>query len=150
MFIFKLFGVTLIVTTSTLIGFLKSRSLIERRKKLSLLLDGTNALYNYIDQGEFELEIAVNQAFGKCGFLSAYNGQIVCDDIDLKKDKLLIDEFFMRLGYSTKKIECDSINHFTLKLNSRLKEASNDATQKCRVYQTLGVCAGLTIGILLI
>ncbi len=150
MFIVKVFGVVLIVASSTSIGILKSTSLFKRREKLSLLLDGVNTLYNYIQQSEFELKSAIKNAFLKCDFLKFSGDVILCDSFDLKNDKAIIEEFFMCLGNSTKKVECDNINHFKLKLNASLKEAENDITQKSKIYQTLGVCIGLTIGILLI
>ena len=116
MFIFKIVGVCLIIASSTYIGFLNSKSLVERRRKLLLLLDGVNTLYNHIEQGEFELEIAIKNAFCKCNFLTFGNEKIVCDDNDLKKDKFLVNDFFMRLGRSTKKVECDHINLFITKI----------------------------------
>ncbi len=150
MFIIRIFGVLLIVVSCAFVGTLKSRALFERRKKLLMILDGANTLYNYIDQGEFELETAVKNAFCKCRCLQLYKNETTCDDDDLKKDKALIEEFFSHLGRATKKIECDHINHFILKLKSHLKEAEDDVEQKSKVYQMMGICSGLTIGILLI
>ncbi len=150
MFIIKAIGVFLIVVSSALIGLLKSRSLQERRKKLGLLLDGTNIFLNYIQQGECELEIAIKNAFLKCNFLNLNGKKILCCDNDLKNDKALIEDFFRVLGNSTKMIECNRINQFKIKLKSRLNEAENDVAQKVKIYQILGICIGLTIGILLI
>lgn len=150
MFIIKIFGVVLVVASSSIIGFLKSRSLVERNKKLLLLSDAVNTFYNYIEQGGFELDFSIKNAFSKCNFLTFGHNEILCNDSDLKKDKSLIEEFFVRLGNSTKKVECDHINHFILKLKTVLVDAQNDVTQKSKVYQTLGVCVGLTIGILFI
>lgn len=138
------------VTSSSVIGFLKSRSLVERHKKLLLLSDAVNTFYNYIEQGGFELDFLIKNAFSKCNFLTFGRNEILCNDSDLKKDKSLIEEFFVRLGNSTKKVECDHINYFILKLKTVLVDAQNDVAQKSKVYQTLGVCVGLTIGILFI
>ncbi len=150
MFVIKIIGILLVVATCAFIGTLKSRALFERRKKLMLVLDGVNMLYTYIDQGEFELHIAINNAFSKCTFLQFCKDEILCDDEDLKKDKLLIEDFFSRLGNATKKIECDHINYFILKLKVHLKQSEEDIEQKSKIYQIMGICGGLTAGILLI
>lgn len=150
MFLIKCFGIALVVLSIAFIGFLKSRSLIERYKKLSLFSDCTNNLYNYIEQGGLELAVAIKSAFLKCEFLTMQRDKILCNDNDLKRDKLFIEEFFIGLGSSTKKVECDRIKHFNLKLKTRIKEAEDNVIQKSKVYQTMGVCVGLAIGILLI
>lgn len=150
MFIIRLFGVFLVVVASSFFGFLKSNSLTQRYKKLLQLSDCVNTLYNYIEQGGFELDFLVKNVFLKCKFLTFNGSAIECNDGDLEKDKEFIEGFFARLGNSTKKVECDQISHFILRLKSVLSDAKNDVTQKCRVYQTLGVCAGISIGILLI
>ena len=150
MYPIKFLGVILIVICSSLIGVFKSRALHQRRKKLSMLLDGVNALYNHIEQGEFELKAAVKNAFCKCGFLNLSGREVLCADTDLKKDKALIEEFFASLGRATKKIECDNINHFAIKLKSCLKDAENDVINKSKIYRILGVCSGLVLGILFV
>ena len=86
MFTIKIIGVLLVVVTCSFIGTLKSRALFERRKKLLLVLDGVNMLHAYIDQGEFELHIAINNAFSKCIFLRFCEDKILCEDEDLKND----------------------------------------------------------------
>lgn len=150
MLVIKFLGVVLVVCSGSFIGFLKSGKLIQRYKKLSLLIEGTNLLYEYINQENFELEIAIKNAFYKCCFLKFKGGKCFCDDNDLKNDKSLIEEFFNTLGHSSKKIECDRINCFKLKLIKELNYAKNDVDQKSKTYKTLGVCFGLILGILLI
>ncbi len=147
----KLLGIALVVFTSSLIGFLKSRSLVARCKKLSLLCDGINALYEHIDGGGIELACAIKSSFSKCDFLRFENGRTLCSDNDLNgEDKRAVDSFFLSLGSSAKRLECDRINNFRLKIKTSLKEAENDASQKSKIYQTFGICIGLTVGILLI
>ena len=146
----KLVGIILIIASSTFIGFLKSHSLAARCKKLMLILDDTNTLYEYIEQGGVTLDSAIRYSFSNCDFLSYENGKILCFDNDLKGDAAEIEDFFMCLGTSVKKTECDRINSFKQKMNTRLKEAENNVVQKSKIYQTLGICIGLTIAILLI
>ncbi len=150
MFVVKIFGIVLIVFSCAFIGFLKSYALTSRCKKLSLILDGVNILYENIEQSGNELHIAIENSFEKCSFLKCENGMFICHDIDLKKDKSLIEEFFISIGSSTRKIECDRINNFKIKLKTHIRDAENDYEQKGKLYGTLGICIGLAIAILLI
>lgn len=151
MFVIKLFGIFLIVITCVAVGFLKSLSIKNRSKKLSAFWDGLNTLYEYIEQGGCELDIAIKNSFTQCGFFSYRNGRFLCLDNDLNsEDKAMIDGFFEGLGLSAKKAECDRINGFKFKMKTHLKEAENDVLQKSKIYQTFGICIGLTIGILLV
>lgn len=146
----RMSGIALIVFSCAFIGFLKSHNLATRYKKLLLLLDGANTLYENIEQCGNTLDVAIKNSFGQCGFLKCEKGLFVCIDADLKKDKFLIEEFFKGLGSSTQKTEFDRINSFKVKLKTHIKEAQNDSEQKGKIYATLGVCTGLIIAILLI
>ncbi|MBQ8739932.1 MAG: stage III sporulation protein AB [Clostridia bacterium] len=151
MLLFKISGIFLIVIVCSAAGLLKSLSIKNRSKKLSAFCDGLNTLYEYIEQGGCELDIAIKISFSKCVFLQHKNGRFLCLDNDLKgEDKAMIDGFFDGLGSSAKKAECDRINSFKLKMKTHLKEAENDVSQKSKIYQTFGICIGLAIGILLI
>ena len=147
----KLIGIVLIVFASTLAGFLKSRSLLNRSKKLLLLLDGVNMLFEYVEQEGCELSEAVKNSFCKCDFLNLKENIDLSCESDLKKDdKLEIVSFFSLLGSGVKKLECDRIINFKAKVKSLHSAAEKDVLQKCRIYQTFGICIGLSIGILLI
>lgn len=152
MMIFKILGVVMIAVSSALIGFLKSRSLMLRCKKIELVYDGTAILYECINQGGCELDCALKNAFLKCDFLQFEKGRYSCNnDSDLTDDdKALINDFLKEVGKSVKSVECDRINAFRIRVKSRFDEAQKNCAQKCKVYQTFGVCIGLIIGILLI
>lgn len=151
MFLVKFLGIFLIVTACTATGFLKSLSIKNRSKKLSVFCDGLDTLYEYIEQCGCELQVAIKNSFLKCVFLQHKNGKILCIDNDLKQDeKTIINNFFEGLGASSKKIECDRIKDLKSKMKIYLKEAENDLLQKGKIYQTFGICIGLSIGILLI
>ncbi len=147
---FKLFGIILIVAACITAGFLKSFSLKTRCKKLSLFCEGIDMLYQYIEQSGCEIERAVKNSFDKCDFLIFECGKPFCDDIDLKNERSEINDFFKRLGTSAKKTECDRISQFNLKFKKYYCEAEKEMVQKCKIYQTFGICIGLAIGILLI
>jgi hypothetical protein len=151
MLVVKLFGVLLVVFVSAVMGFLKSRSLTNRSTKLAMLFDGTNMLFEYIEQEGCELDEAVKKSFKNCDFLSFKNGVEISCDADLNnEDKAETENFFALLGTGTKKTECDRIANFKLKIKSLHTAAEKEASQKCRIYQTFGICIGLSIGILLI
>lgn len=147
----KFTGVLFIIISTSLIGFLKSRSLNLRVKKLLRLSGGLSLFYEYVEQGSFEIYTAVENAFKDCDFLQIKSNNIICTDCDLAPDEQNeINSFFKSLGSGFKKEECDRIKNFELYIKKHLKTAENDVRQKCRLYQTLGVCLGLMLGILLI
>lgn len=151
MHLLKFIGIILVILSSTLIGFFKSRLLVLKSKKLSLFLDGLNTLYEYIKQEGCELSVAIANSFFKCDFLKFEENQALLCGGDFKDcEKKEIKEFFSLLGSSGKQTECDRINGFKLKIKKMCDDAQNDAAQKCKIYQTFGICIGLAIGILLI
>ncbi|MBR5472572.1 MAG: stage III sporulation protein AB [Clostridia bacterium] len=151
MLLFKFLGIFLIVCSCATVGFLKSFSVKARYKKLSCFYERLNTLYEHVESGGCELEKALKNSFLTCDFLTFQNNRIYCRDNDLTKDdKSLIDEFFLSLGYSVKKIECDRIKAFAITLKTRLKQVENEATQKSKIYQTLGICTGLALGVFFI
>lgn len=151
MLLFKILGIFLIVVTCATVGFLKSFSIKTRCKKLSSFYERLNTLYEYVESGGCELEKALKNSFFACDFLSFQKDGIYCYDNDLtKEDKALIDEFFLSLGHSVKKVECDRIKEFATTVKTRLKQAENEAAQKSKIYQTLGICTGLALGVFFI
>ncbi len=147
----KIVGILLIIICCSMAGYLKSCHVKNRVKKLSLIYDGVQLLFEYIQQGKCELEKAVRKSFFKCGFIKFEKQNIFCSDFDLNvNDIKIVNEFFDSLGYSTKKAECDRIKAFSLVVQKRLNEAESERAQKSKIYQTFGVCIGLLIGILLI
>ena len=108
-------------------------------------------LREYIEQEGCELSKAIQHSFVGCDFLSFEGeGVFVCDK-DLKRSETdEIKDFFVALGSSSKKIECDRINNFKFKMERFYQEAERDVLQKCKIYQTFGVCIGLAAGILFI
>lgn len=150
MLVVKLVGIALIIAASTFIGYLKSYNLSARCKNLSLFLDGINALYENIEQGGETLDNAIANAFSKCSFLIREDEKFHCCDDFFKKDKNLIDDFFKYIGLSSKKVECDRINNFKIKVKKQINDAENENQQKGKIYRVLGLCVGLTIAILLI
>ena len=108
-------------------------------------------LYEYIEQEGCELSVAIKNSFSKCDFLSFEKQKIHCNDNDLQAEESQeIENFFSCLGSSVKKTECDRIVDFKLKIQKIYTAAENDVSQKCKVYQSIGICIGLAVGILLI
>ena len=151
MHITKLIGVLLIVLSCSAVGFLKSKSVCLRVKKLKLLHSGINSLFEYIEQDKYELKPAIENAFLKCNFITFENSNICCIDNDLTiEDKNLINDFLKSLGCSSKKSDCDRIKAFASLVQKNLTTAETERVQKSKIYQSFGVCIGLALGILLI
>ena len=147
----KLVGILLIIICCSMVGYLKSSHIKNRVKKLGLIYEGAQLLFENIQQGKYELGKAVKKSFIKCGFIKFEKQNIFCEDADLSaNDVKVVNEFLNSLGFSTKKIECDRIKNFGLLIQKRLSEAEAERAQKSKIYQTFGVCIGLLIGILLI
>ncbi len=151
MLIVKILGLLLVVAVCSFLGFLKGQSLKLRCKKLSLFYDGLNIFYEYIEQGGCTLAKAIKASFDKCDFIYYKGNDTFCYDNDLNAgDRGLIDEFFISLGHSAKKTECDRIRLCSIAVQKRLKEAQAESEQKSKIYLTFGVCIGLGIAVLLI
>lgn len=151
MLFIKFTGIFLTVISSIFMGFFKSRLLAERCKKLSKIYDGANTLYSYVEEGGCELCEALKYSFLGVEFITYKNGNIVCNDACLtKEDNELIKSFFNALGSSIKKTECEKINNFKIKLNTHIKNAEANYAQKAKIYQTFGICIGLTLAVLFI
>lgn len=151
LFFIKSMGVFLVVASFSFAGFLKAASLRARSKKLLLFCDGLHLLKEYIEIGSETLQETMEKSFRKCEFIKIQNSNIFCNDKDLSaQDNAAINEFFSSIGFSAKKTECEKINNFMLNIGERFEEAKNVAAQKCKIYQTFGVCIGLVVGIFLV
>ena len=147
----KIFGLILLVSSCSFFGFSKSFSVRARAKKLSLFCDGLALLYEYIEQGNFELEAAIKNAFSSCDFIAFKSLKPYCKDRDLStEDKEIINSFFKSIGHSAKKAECDRVAHCRAVIKKRADAAISDTERICKLYQTFGICIGLVLGILLI
>lgn len=151
MLLIKTIGIVLLVLFCVFAGFLKSFSVRSRGKKLSVFCDGLDLLYEHIEQGNCELDKALKSAFSKCDFLNFKATASACKDQDLTaEDRETINSFFLSLGASPKKAECDRIKHCRIVMKQRRDTALADAQRSCKLWQTFGICIGLTLGILLI
>ncbi len=151
MLIVKVLGMLLTVAACSLIGIFKGQTLKNRCKKLNAFCVGLDVFFEHIDDGGCELDEAIKGSFDKCDFLYHSNGDTFCYDNDLNAgDKAIIDDFFISLGHSAKKAECERIKLCKVRMQKRLNEAENESEQKCKVYSTFGICIGLGIAILLI
>ncbi len=142
MLIIKFSGLILVVTVCSLMGVLKGQAVKNRCKKLSLFCEALDTFYRYIEQGNYELDTAIEKSFDRCDFLND-------SDLDFH-DKALINDFFASLGHLPKKAECDRIKCCSIAAQRRLSDAEKEMTQKCKIYSTFGVCIGLGLAVLLI
>ena len=151
MWVFKASGVALVVLSCSMFGFCKSRSVSARAKKLSLFCGGLDLLFEYVEQGSLELEPAIEKSFAKCSFINKQQSGFVCVDCDLSsEDKDIITDFLSKLGFSAKKAECDRIAALKIVMQKRAQAAYDETAQKCKLWQSFGICIGLMLGILLI
>ena len=147
----KVLGIGFVVLSCTFAGFLKSRAVIRRKDNLADFCSGLEMLYEYISQGLSGLETALDKAFFKCDFLSFDGNAPIFNDCCLTPDeKTDITNFFKETGHSAKKFDLDRINAFKTVMTQHYNEALAETKQKCKLWQTGGICIGLIVGILLI
>ncbi|MDO4608690.1 MAG: stage III sporulation protein AB [Clostridia bacterium] len=142
MLIIKFLGLVLVVTVCSLIGVLKGQAIKLRCQRLRLFCESLDIFYEYIEQGNYELDRVIEKAFDRCDFLN--------DTYLNAQDKAMINDFFVSLGHSAKKAECDRIKCCSIAAQRQLAKAENDVTQKCKIYSVFGICIGLGIAVLLI
>ncbi len=147
----KVAGIIICVLSATLFGFLKGVSLKSRVKKLRQLSLALDTLYEHINYGEIPLEEALKKSFYSCDFIKLRGFSVTFQDSDFDaEERQIINEFFVCLGRSGKKAECERIKATAAILRKKEIQANNTVAEKAKLWQTGGVCIGLTIGILLI
>ncbi len=147
----KVSGIVICVLSTSLLGFLKGASLKSRVKKLRQLVQSLDTLYEHINYGEITLEEALKKSFYSCDFIRLRGSSVSFQDTDFDADeRQIINNFFACLGRSGKKAECERIKATAAILQKKEAQANSSVTEKAKLWQTGGVCIGVTIGILLI
>lgn len=149
--IVKITGISIFLLCSILFGFSKSHTLRMRELKLRKFYNGLDKLYEYISGGYENLEKALRFSFDDCDFIKVNASKSFCRCQELTSDDInFINNFLCSLGRSCKKAECERIRLCENTILKRIQQAENECDQKCRLWQSLGICIGLTVSILFI
>ena len=146
---FKLFGIVLIMISSTLFGFYKAQRLAKRKKRLSYIINALSCLSEQIKFGGGELKTILPSCFsGLKEFPFFDDNPTLFDDIT-DEDNEILRELFSNIGSGDSSAECDRIARAISQLGRKYAEATEEAEQKSKIWQCGGVSVGLAISILL-
>ena len=149
--VIKMFGILLVTLCPILFGFFKSFMLTMRCRKLFGFCEGLDTLGGCIKNGSCELKNALKKSFGKCDFIKIDKTKAFCSDCDLSaQDIQIINDFLSALGRGTREYEYNRILCFKSDIQKIARQLENEQKASCRLWQTGGICIGLTLGILLI
>ncbi len=148
--IFKLLGLVILLLSSTFLGVGAAKSLRYRCGKLNSICISLESLAGYISNGKMELDCVLARCF-KEEILTLKNEKPVINESGLtKEDAELFKEFLEGLGMQCLDGESKRISLYKgIFLKQRL-EAEERANRLCRLYNSLGFLAGLSICIILI
>lgn len=153
----KLILCMIVVVCSTMVGYSCSSKLYERKKILEnfvLLLKNysTQIRYNSPDLSTIFADNFMNYTF--CDdkpfghqwtqMLTGYKKVLTKEDISL------LTEFSKTVGTSDELGEQRNIDMYIELISANIEKASDDITQKSKLYRTLGLSLGLVVAILLI
>lgn len=144
---FKILGLLLILLSTTSFGFYKANRLVKRSRALGEICVSLEKLAELIKCGTGELKELLSLSFSdKIG-----NGnEIMIDDSLLKEDNELLKKLISEMGISHRETEYKHILLYKTLFEKRLREAENDSTRLCKLYNTLGFLTGLSICIFLV
>lgn len=143
-------GLVLIFGACTLMGFMKSRSLILKVRHIYSLIRSVERLAECIRINKGEILTLINECFDE-EFVRTEKGEIsVRRDILEKSESDLLEEFFGGLGMQDTKAEYERTRFFAEMLKKRHSEAEALCREQSRLYNTLGPLCGLFLVIFLI
>ena len=141
--LFKLAGLVLIFSASSLAGFLKSLRLKKRHSKLSEICRSLSELKEHIRLGAGETGDIVNRCFEKDTAVYTGRGAEINPAYLEKPDIALLREFFDNMGMADADAECGRTELYIRLFETRCGEAEKKCGELCRLYNTLGVLCGV-------
>lgn len=154
---FRLILCLIIVLSSSYIGYIKSRALLDRKKLLQIFTSEFNAcitklsyssqtLTEIFNSGQLEYSFSEDSSFYDqwLEMLCKYNNRLKRDDI------LLLEEFALLLGVTDTQSQIQHINLYIDLLSKNIEDAENDIATKSRLYRIFGFSIGTVISILII
>ena len=147
----KLFGVLLLFCACAAFGYFKSAALFEKAEALRKIILALDMLSIRISSTNEELPKAISMSFCDCDFLKIESGKILTLKSSLKpQDIKPLKELFFNLGNSNTQSEISKISLCKTQLEKQFKQAQKNYNEGSKLWQTLGVCTGLALGIMVI
>ena len=141
----KLAGITAIVLSCAGLGFLKSFSQREKIARLRKIDAALARADNMLRLGAGDREKIITQSFSGIDGIgaAAKSGR---DNLSYR----CLDEFFREFGKGDVPTERQRINRVRYEIKEQLEREKRTYASSGKIWQTAGVCAGLSIGIMLI
>lgn len=143
--LFKLIGLIMILSASSLAGFAKSLSLRQRYKTLCEIYRSMSDLKERIRISSGEVERLVRLSF-ESGTAEFRGGSLKINAAGLEKgDISLLNDFFSNLGMSDAESECERTELYMSLVHKKCDEAEKKCGELCKLYDTLGILCGIFI-----
>lgn len=143
-------GLILVFAACTMLGFMKSRSLMLKTRHIYSLIRSVERLAECIRLNKGEILPLINECFDE-GIVRTEKGEIsVRRDILEKAEADLLEELFGSLGMQDTKAEYERTLFFAEMLKKRHSEAETLYREQSRLYNTIGPLCGLFLVIFLI
>ena len=147
----KFFGVLMIFVSCAALGFFKAFSLGARVKSLKQIYAGLDLLYIRISQTNDELPKVLKTCFSDCRCITIDRHKaLILKDCLKPSDITVLEELFSTLGSGNKESECAKISLCKTQIEKNLLLAEKTYLEGAKIWQTLGVCTGLALGIMVI
>lgn len=147
----KFFGILSVILSVSLFGFFKTHSkkaYIERLQKISAAFSGADAALRLSADSRDRI---LNSAFGGIeGFSLSGDKPSFCDKLMPNKLSGDINAFLSEFGSGDIPLERQRIKRVLYETDSEINKEKATYAGSYKVWQTVSVCAGLGLGIMLI
>lgn len=151
MLFIKIIGIFLITFAGGAYGFSAAALLEKRVFALREIYSGTDTLKELIRGESGELTQLLKRCYENCRNLKIVGTEVgVSKGVLTEEDTKILEDFFRNLGSLDAQGEYSRICVFQNLLNAQYKKAQEEASKKSRLIKTLGISAGLALGILII
>lgn len=146
----KLFGALLMFSACTLFGFYKAHELKSRTEALKSICSGLDLMYIQINSGQ-ELPCILKRCFKECPDIICNGYKVTVNPSRLKNTDIMpLDKLFSTLGQSDTDGELKKISLCKAETEKNLRISENAYNEGAKLRQSLGICAGLALGIMVI
>ena len=146
----KASGLAVLFFSSCLLGFLQSEKLKKRVKRLSLLVRATSEYAERVRGGTEEIDRLLPLCFGN-GLIAPTNNGFSAVPAYLRKEDIgLVNQLLFDIGMQGGESEYERAKLYAGLLSRQLEEAEKDAAERCRLFRTLGILAGIFLCIFLL
>lgn len=147
----RITGVLAVIISFSSIGFLKSHSKKAYIIRLRKIYDAFRNTGNLLRLGANSREKILSSAFMEIEGFKFFNGAVTfCDKYAKENLSSCINTFLSEFGSGDFDTERQRIESVCYTLQAELKAQKEEYEKSHKIWQTLGVCAGLSIGIILI